>query len=64
MVSLLSGGNFLDYNVLLADPIAGQHLGIIVIEAGVGITVASVMVLIFYSFIGQLSNKDSGDTAQ
>tara|TARA_Y100001951_G_scaffold14266_1_gene9444 strand:+ start:9204 stop:10196 length:993 start_codon:yes stop_codon:yes gene_type:complete len=64
VVSLLSGGNFLDYNVLLADPIAGQHLGIIVIEAGVGITVASVMVLIFYSFIGQLSNKDSGDTAQ
>lgn len=64
VVSMLSGGNFLDYNVLLDDPIAGQHLGIIVIEAGVGITVATVMVLIFYSFIGQLSNTRSGDSPQ
>ena len=30
--------------------VAGQHLGILLIEAGVGLTVASVMVLVFYGF--------------
>src|SRR5690606_26448444 len=42
VLSLLRGGEYLNYNVLAADPIAGQHLGIIMIELGVGITVASV----------------------
>jgi len=50
VVSLLSGGNFLDYSSLLPDALAGRHLGIIVIELGVGITVASAMILIFYAF--------------
>lgn len=50
VVSLLNGGNFLDYNVLSHDPIAGQHLGILVIEWGVGCTVASVMMIIFFNF--------------
>jgi multicomponent Na+:H+ antiporter subunit B len=50
MASLLRGGNFLDYNVLASDPLSGQHLGIIVIELGVGMTVASVMLIIFFSF--------------
>jgi multicomponent Na+:H+ antiporter subunit B len=36
--------------VLAADPIAGQHLGILIIELGVGLTVASVMIIIFFSF--------------
>ena len=31
----------------------GQHLGIMLIELGVGITVASVMILIFFSFAGR-----------
>ncbi len=31
VVSLLNGGNFLDYNVLSDDPVAGQHLGILLI---------------------------------
>ena len=35
IAALISGGNFLDYNVLLADPVHGQHLGILVIEFGV-----------------------------
>ncbi len=39
-VSLLKGGEFLDYDVLAADPIAGQHIGILLVESGVGITVA------------------------
>lgn len=53
VVSLLSGENFLDYNALSADPIAGQHLGILLIELGVGITVASIMVIIFFNFAGR-----------
>ena len=50
VVSMLNGGNFLDYNVLADDPIAGQHLGILIIELGVGCTVAAVMVIIFFNF--------------
>jgi len=53
LVSLLNGGNFLDYSVLNADPIAGQHLGILLIELGVGCTVASVMLIIFFNFAGR-----------
>ncbi|MGD1879729.1 MAG: DUF4040 domain-containing protein [Kiloniellaceae bacterium] len=47
---LLLGGNFLDYSVLSSDPVHGQHLGILVIEAGVGITVTGVLISIFHSF--------------
>jgi len=50
VVSLLKGGNFLDYNVLAADPVGGQHLGILLVELGVGLTVAAVMVIIFFNF--------------
>lgn len=50
VASLILGGNYLDYNVLAHDPVAGQHLGILLIELGVGITVAAVMVTIFFSF--------------
>jgi len=53
VATLLLGGNFLDYNVLAANPIAGQHIGILVIELGVGITVSSVMLLIFFTFAGR-----------
>ena len=53
VVSLLKGGNFFDYNVLASDPIAGQHLGILLIEWGVGCTVASVMIIIFFNFAGR-----------
>lgn len=50
VATMLLGGAFLDYNVLLADPIAGQHLGIILIELGVGLTVTGVLLSIFHSF--------------
>ena len=58
VVSLLNGGNFLDYNVLSADPIAGQHLGILLIELGVGCTVASVMILIYFNFSGRKDGQE------
>ena len=44
------GGNFLDYNVLHSNPVAGQQWGIIVIELGVGITVAGVLLAIYHAF--------------
>jgi multicomponent Na+:H+ antiporter subunit B len=53
VVSLLNGKEFLDYSALSTDPIAGQHLGILLIELGVGITVASVMIIIFFNFAGR-----------
>ena len=51
--ALFKGGNFLDYDVLFEDPIAGQHIGILVIELGVGITVAAAMITIFFTFAGR-----------
>lgn len=47
---LLLGGNFLDYFVLDANPVHGQHRGIFWVEMGVLITVAGVMLKIFYMF--------------
>lgn len=50
VVTMLMGGNFLDYNLLAKNPVEGQHIGIIIIELGVGITVSAVMLMIFYAF--------------
>ncbi len=50
---LLLGGNFLDYFVLHADPVEGQHRGIFWVELGVLITVSGVMLKIFYMFAGR-----------
>lgn len=49
---LIKGYNFLDYAALAEPGHAkhGQHLGILIVEAGVGLTVASVMVAIFIAF--------------
>jgi len=50
VAGLLAGGNYLDYGVLGATPVAGQHLGIMLIELGVGMTVAAVVISLFYGF--------------
>ncbi|MEM7283362.1 MAG: DUF4040 domain-containing protein [Pseudomonadota bacterium] len=50
VASMMMGGNFLDYSVLAADPVKGQQLGIILIEAGVGMTVTGVLLIIFHAF--------------
>jgi multicomponent Na+:H+ antiporter subunit B len=47
---LALGGNYLDYFVLAHDTVHGQHRGIFWVEAGVLITVAGVMLKIFYLF--------------
>ena len=53
VVSFFFGHNFLDYSVLLKNSVSGQHLGIFLVELGVGITVASTMITIFYIFASQ-----------
>ena len=53
VVTLVMGGEFLNYNVLRHDPEHGQHLGILLVELGVLITVFGVMVAIFYMFAGR-----------
>lgn len=58
VASLFLGGNFLDYNVLASNPVAGQHIGIILIELGVGITVFAAMLSIFYAFAGQAERRN------
>jgi len=51
VANILLGGEYLNYNTLDAhDPVHGQHLGILLVELGVGITVAAVMVSVFYAF--------------
>ncbi|NOQ69501.1 MAG: Na(+)/H(+) antiporter subunit B [Gammaproteobacteria bacterium] len=53
VVTMLLGGNFLDYDLLSLHPVQGQHIGIMLIELGVGITVSAVMLMIFYAFAGR-----------
>lgn len=51
IVSLFMGFNYLDYTALSShDAVHGQHLGILIVELGVGITVTGVMVAIYYAF--------------
>jgi multicomponent Na+:H+ antiporter subunit B len=50
VAGLLLGGNYLDYFVLDADPVHGQHRGIFWVEAGVMLTVTGVMLKLFYMF--------------
>lgn len=53
VVTILMGGNFLDYNVLAEHAQHGQHLGILIVEFGVLVTVASGVLTIFYVFAGR-----------
>jgi multicomponent Na+:H+ antiporter subunit B len=54
VADLLLGGAFLDYDVLRpGNPQGGQQIGILLVETGVGITVAAVMTAVFFSFAGR-----------
>lgn len=53
VATMILGANYLDYDVLAADPKTGQHYGILLVEFGVGIAVASAMITIFNVFAGQ-----------
>jgi multicomponent Na+:H+ antiporter subunit B len=70
IVSIVNGGDFLDYDRLFTPEIEaqipdwilpsdhahhwGQHFGILLVELGVLLTVAATMVTIFYAFAGRL----------
>jgi multicomponent Na+:H+ antiporter subunit B len=54
VVTMLLGGNFLDYNALNPHhPVHGQHWGIFAVELGVGIAVAAGMITLYFSFAGR-----------
>ena len=53
IASFFLGGNFLNYSVLSHNPVSGQHLGILLVELGVGITVSATMMTIFFIFSSQ-----------
>jgi len=61
VAAMLGGGNYLDYDVLLPSDTAGQHLGIITVEFGVGLTVTAVMALVFFAFAGRTDEIDDED---
>ncbi len=52
-VTMLADSDYLAYNALAQDPVAGQHLGILIVEFGVGVTVSAVMITIFLAFAGR-----------
>lgn len=68
VLTLALGGNFLDYDVLEHHVLpnwhipSGQHLGILLIELGVGITVTAVMIMIFYVFASRGRVADTQPT--
>jgi multicomponent Na+:H+ antiporter subunit B len=54
VVNMLLGGEFLDYGTLSPDhPETGQHVGILLVEAAIGVTVAAVITSVFFSFAGR-----------
>jgi len=56
---LLCGGNFLDYQAFdRHHPQHGLHLGIMLVEGGVGIAVTAAMTLIFYAFAGRNTARE------
>lgn len=57
-VSLFRGSEYLNYNVLSADPVGGQHLGILLVEAGVGLTVFATVLLLYYALSGREAQSD------
>ena len=52
LATMMKGGLFLDYTILTGSVGSGQHLGILLVEFGVGLTVTSVMLALFHAFAG------------
>ncbi|MCZ6765106.1 MAG: Na(+)/H(+) antiporter subunit B [Alphaproteobacteria bacterium] len=53
VAGIVLGGDYLDYNVFAQQQHHGQEIGILVVEFGVGLTVASAMISLFLIFAGQ-----------
>ena len=52
IASIALGANYLDYSPFAEQIYKAQHLGIIIVELGVGLTVFAVMLGLFYAFAG------------
>ncbi len=50
---MLLGSKFLDFDILATKPTDGQHMGIVLVEFGVGLTVFAGIVTIFCAFAGR-----------
>jgi multicomponent Na+:H+ antiporter subunit B len=61
IASMFMGGEFLNYSVLGSTQQGGQHLGILLVELGVGVTVAAAITTIFYYFAGYRGLGDKGE---
>lgn len=61
LLGVALGGRFLEFSVLLDDPKKAQQAGIILVELGVGITVATVVMLIFTMFVKRRAMLDPDD---
>ena len=63
VATMLLGGELLDYDMIDPESThhAGQHYGILLVEWGVGVTVASTMLTIFYHFTGREPDIDQED---
>ena len=50
VANLAYGGRFLEYGVFAHEAAHGNHIGILIVEIGVGMAVAGVIMIIFFSF--------------
>jgi multicomponent Na+:H+ antiporter subunit B len=53
VVAMIMGGNYLEYAAFADSSASGNHIGIWLVELGVGVTVSAVMIAIFISFAGR-----------
>jgi multicomponent Na+:H+ antiporter subunit B len=60
VVNMVLGADFLDYGSFVpGHPSHGEHYGILAVELGVGLTVASTLLLIFFAFAGRSETEDA-----
>ncbi len=62
VAGVVLGGHFLDFYPLLDSPHAAQQLGIITVEFGIGVTVATVVMLIYTLFVRRKREWDEAVT--
>ena len=53
VAALLMGGKYLEYAAFADDAVRGNHVGIWLVELGVGVTVSAVMLTVFLTFAGR-----------
>jgi len=61
ILGLLLGSHYLDYTVLAASAPDGNHIGVVLVEIGVLVTVSGTMLSIFYSFSSKVEDGEEAD---